>query len=693
MQLRFEGDCIMDILISLGFLLVSIGSSAIANAEPVQFKLTSRDQVEVVIEGPLTQKENLFRISEPFYSLFYLPGMKENLRKTAVFPEASGTTLNQIVHLLRSLDQFITDHPQGNQNQQVHFLLEDIILREGAVLENLEELLAFSHPWQMTVLTKALIQVLNKGLIENHSDDVLLPIFSLALELKIQILRELVSENQNLTPENAIGVLELFSLLHNDLGNQSPHPVSTQEFQLFVHGIKKKRPVVFPDKEVMAFHNDPRSFMTDLSRIHRNQGFTLYQRNGQKLFHYDSKTPRRSLFTPEQILDQSFVDQKIEVQNHLIDIDTTFLQSTDPYRFIELPLHVRDLKEMPRSASNRGGDRMERSTGWSGLDWNRALPLNPQKIREVVQKYEKLIGVPSRIGETTNEIFHPLGGLPYLEKKLNWVSASLILNTPEKTVQALSYDRQQTLEFSPLDLQILQSLYANHSEAKKMILGVPGVPRPRTEPMGRIFDLSYYGLESSHFHIALVNRFLQNRSSFVLESTYDPYLFHEIVKGYQYEFFNPATGQVTSSMQEAQIPRAAYFQDPFHSFRRNRTHSVVGVFLRLQIVEPLSDTDGDSGINSTREITLFYDLELDDHNKIVGGEWYHQAHPDFLWAIPHLQRYYQRLSLPPYLKSTDWNNPRTNPIPETWQKLAHHTYSRRGKLLPEVIEQLNSWSH
>ena len=31
-------------------------------------------------------------------------------------------------------------------------------------------------------------------------------------------------------------------------------------------------------------------------------------------------------------------------------------------------------------------------------------------------------------------------------------------------------------------------------------------------------------------------------------------------------------------------------------------------------------------------VTYWYDLELDEDNNIVGGEWYTNRHPDFLWT-------------------------------------------------------------
>ncbi len=33
-------------------------------------------------------------------------------------------------------------------------------------------------------------------------------------------------------------------------------------------------------------------------------------------------------------------------------------------------------------------------------------------------------------------------------------------------------------------------------------------------------------------------------------------------------------------------------------------------------------------------MTYLYDLELNSRNEIIGGEWYNNNHPDFLWHFP-----------------------------------------------------------
>ena len=60
----------------------------------------------------------------------------------------------------------------------------------------------------------------------------------------------------------------------------------------------------------------------------------------------------------------------------------------------------------------------------------------------------------------------------------------------------------------------------------------------------------------------------------------------------------------------------------------------MGVELKLKYVVE-SRPEQISGVTESQpleeEVTYYYDLELDDSNNIIGGEWYQKAHPDLMW--------------------------------------------------------------
>ena len=51
--------------------------------------------------------------------------------------------------------------------------------------------------------------------------------------------------------------------------------------------------------------------------------------------------------------------------------------------------------------------------------------------------------------------------------------------------------------------------------------------------------------------------------------------------------------------------------------------------------EPTAREFDNEGYDYITTVTYRYDLELDNDLNIVGGEWYTNAHPDFLWTPAH----------------------------------------------------------
>ena len=48
--------------------------------------------------------------------------------------------------------------------------------------------------------------------------------------------------------------------------------------------------------------------------------------------------------------------------------------------------------------------------------------------------------------------------------------------------------------------------------------------------------------------------------------------------------------------------------------------------------EPVQENYNSAADDFTTEVVYRYDLELDSTDQLVGGEWYTNSHPDFLWV-------------------------------------------------------------
>lgn len=90
-------------------------------------------------------------------------------------------------------------------------------------------------------------------------------------------------------------------------------------------------------------------------------------------------------------------------------------------------------------------------------------------------------------------------------------------------------------------------------------------------------------------------------------------------------------------------------------------------------------------------VTYRYDLELDMNGNAIGGEWYTNRHPDFLWlppqetrALTHLDRRIEsaiQQGSPELVWSMD------SSIPEAWRPHIP-SHSRQGQPLGLVVEGL-----
>ena len=71
--------------------------------------------------------------------------------------------------------------------------------------------------------------------------------------------------------------------------------------------------------------------------------------------------------------------------------------------------------------------------------------------------------------------------------------------------------------------------------------------------------------------------------------------------------------------------------DLFKQYRSSRAKYIVGISMDLTYVVENTPTHHISSYNPKTTVNYLYDLELDENFKIIGGEWYQNAHPDFLW--------------------------------------------------------------
>ncbi len=145
---------------------------------------------------------------------------------------------------------------------------------------------------------------------------------------------------------------------------------------------------------------------------------------------------------------------------------------------------------------------------------------------------------------------------------------------------------------------------------------------------------------------------------------------------------------LTTNLSVATISREKFTTDIFKKFRAPKSTHIVGVWAELTMVNNIEATDDET--NSAEQdvyskLSLWYDLELDEEGKILGGEWHDSVHPDFLWVVaPNIKPFsIQDYTL--YESVIDFNP--GLPLPPRVQQLAIKS-SQNKQILYWIIEKI-----
>jgi hypothetical protein len=272
-----------------------------------------------------------------------------------------------------------------------------------------------------------------------------------------------------------------------------------------------------------------------------------------------------------------------------------------------------------------------------------------------------------------------------------WAPASYMLSRPRKAVRCLAPDVRTTLTFYPADIKALASLlWANARTVSKFIGGRCNDKNPPADENGRIISARCFDTNPATWHLSMVNQIGHARRGLVMDATYDYEVWNQPVLGYRYHYFNPITMQPTESLTGATVELAAHADDKFRKYRSPAARRLVGVVMEVEYVvetSPRQRATDEPDRDATRTAEYYYDLELDASGRLLGGEWYQQARPDFLWTPPRGAR---AVTPGDALCTGDW--PEMSVLPEVWRKAAART-SSGGLPLARIIERLVELAH
>ena len=217
-----------------------------------------------------------------------------------------------------------------------------------------------------------------------------------------------------------------------------------------------------------------------------------------------------------------------------------------------------------------------------------------------------------------------------------WAAASYMLPRPVHATVVTAADGHTKIDFYPSDIKALASLlWANAPGPTRFVGQRCEIKDPPTDPAGRIIDPGCFDTNPATWHLSVVNQIGASHRSMVIDANYDYEVWNQPIYSYEYTFFNPQTQATATDPAAASVKLSDFTQDKFHAYRSSATVTVVGVAMDVTYMsetEPTHHTLDSETDDSKMSVRYLYDLELNGQGDIIGGEWYQNTHPDFLWT-------------------------------------------------------------
>jgi len=267
-----------------------------------------------------------------------------------------------------------------------------------------------------------------------------------------------------------------------------------------------------------------------------------------------------------------------------------------------------------------------------------------------------------------------------------WSPSSIVFPEPLKKIEVRGTNGA-TVTLWPSDVKgIADALWANEPPTVRFVGGRCKVRGPARDRFGRVEDPDCFDTNPGTFHMAITNQIGNEKRGFIMDATYDFEVWNHPIVKYEYFYFNPQTLEPSPNMRPALVRREKFVIDKFKERRSPDARFMVGVSTKVTYATETGAYHREKPDYKEKIVRYVYDLELDASGNVIGGEWYTNVHPDFLWSPP--------LNTPAissgdsYLK-TPWDP--AQPIPVDWTEGAR-VASRRGAPLAAVVRQLVSLS-
>lgn len=270
--------------------------------------------------------------------------------------------------------------------------------------------------------------------------------------------------------------------------------------------------------------------------------------------------------------------------------------------------------------------------------------------------------------------------------------ASLKFPWPKYSVKVKSADNKYLIKFYPEDIKALGIYHwSGDNIPLRKLGGRCEETNPRIERTGRIKNPNCRDPNPGSFHIALINRIGLQKKSIIMDSASDAEVWNYPIVSYNFTYFNLNTGGKNNKIKNAMIPISDYKKDFFSEFRSILAENIVGVDAKIGYLVHKEPTQNDKDPSTDVSIiyaSYRYDLELDGKGNIIGGEWYSNKNPDFIWfpeddADPKAAY--------DYLIKNPWD-PAKDSLPADWIESANSS-AERGQVSSNIVKALFQYSN
>jgi len=313
------------------------------------------------------------------------------------------------------------------------------------------------------------------------------------------------------------------------------------------------------------------------------------------------------------------------------------------------------------------------------------------------EKYDYLVGdynySLTNHQKRTGQIFQKNNDIPsWFGICHGWAAASYYYQKPLNTVTLYAADGRTRIRFFPDDIKALASLFwANANYVTKFVGDIcPFYNTTSTNSdaaTGLFTDERCFAINPATFMLILGNQMGINGRNFILDTAEDPEKWNQPVQNYINGYFNLITNTFYPTAADSMVPLSSLqsYKNPFFKFLLSRaargTVNVVGVLMQVTYALESEAIRGPTPLPEFDETKQYVAaLELDANNKIIGGEWMFNKHPNYAWKFDE--------TVSPY--SLNDNNVKFNGSVADLRRIARYApqTSSRGQILRSIVDYM-----